>query len=228
VLEAATRLARDGLFHIVPEPPLQRLRAYRRSNVFRRTGVVFIHVPKAAGTSIAETVFGRFVGHFGVVDVLAACPPDVQALPRFSVVRNPWDRVVSAWTFARAGSGLGGSTTVRIHAARQYRVPAFERFDTFVSEWLAVRDVERLDGVFRPQSAYVTDATGELRLDHLGRLEQLAETEAWLSSVLGRKIEFGRANTSSHEHYRSYYTSETRRKVGEIYARDIALFGYEF
>ena len=90
---------------LVSESWLQRLRAWRRRNDFRKAGVVLIHVPRTAGTSLALELYGRFVGHFSLADLCAVSAPDVLALPRFAIVRNPWDRLVSAWAFAKAGGG---------------------------------------------------------------------------------------------------------------------------
>lgn len=203
---------------------MQRIRARRRARQFREAGVAFIHVPRTAGTSIARTLYQAFIGHFGLSDLLAVAPEDVLALPRFTIVRNPWDRAVSAWSFARTG----GSRLVPVSNPGQYQAPAFENFERFVIEWLSAVPVEQRDGIFRPQYRYVLDAEGTLNFSHCGRLEALAETEAWLSDVCERRIAFAALNASERDDYRSYYTPEARDAVARIYARDIALLGYDF
>jgi hypothetical protein len=221
----------------VPEPILNEVRAYRRADAFRQAGVVMIHVPRAAGTSLSSELYGRFIGHFSVSELLAVAPADVAALPRFAVVRNPWDRLVSAWSFARRGFSLvepaGASSPdtaarIRIRREEQYQIPEFDSFARFVSEWLAPRDVHRLDGVFRPQIDYVRDPAGAMPLEFLGRFEQLDKTAVWLSQVTGRQFDLPRLNASERGAYRSHYSPELARLVGEIYAKDIAAFGYEF
>lgn len=221
----------------VPDPLLNRVRAYRRSEVFRKTGVVMIHVPRAAGTSLSFELYGRFIGHFSVTELLAVAPADVRALPRFAVVRNPWDRLVSAWSFARRGYSLVepagakspvGAARIRIRREDQYQRPEFESFERFVTEWLAERDVHQLDGVFRPQVDFVHDAAGGLPLDFLGRFERLDMTARWLGGVIGRQFDLARLNASERGAYRSHYTPELARMVGEIYAADIAAFDYDF
>lgn len=215
---------------MVPEPLLQRLRAWRRRDDFRRAGVVLVHVPRTAGTSLAQALYGRFVGHFSLADLMAVAPRDVLALPRFAIVRNPWDRLVSAWSFARAGGGSGGdgSGRVTIHHPEQYQGAEFASFERFVNEWLAGRELASLDGVFRQQISYLRLRDGTMPLSHLGRLETMGETESWLGEVLGRPVRLGRANASERSDYRSYYTPQLRDLVGEIYADDIAALGYDF
>lgn len=221
----------------VPEVVLNEVRAYRRSSAFRQAGVVMIHVPRAAGTSLSFELYGRFIGHFSVSELLAVAPGDVRALPRFAVVRNPWDRLVSAWSFARRGFSLiepesepseSKAPRIRIRGERQYQVPEFDTFDRFVREWLAGRDVHRLDGVFRPQVDYVIDAAGATPLDMLGRYEQLDAVAAWLGEVTGRQFSLPRLNASERGTYRQHYSPELARIVGDIYAADIKAFGYDY
>ena len=228
---------RRHVVKFVPEPILNEVRAYRRSDAFRKSGVAMIHVPRAAGTSLSFELYNRFIGHFSVGELLAVAPADVAALPRFAVVRNPWDRLVSAWSFARRGFSLvepgsepsaGSVARIRIRREEQYQVPEFESFERFVRDWLAQRDVHRLDGVFRPQVDYVRDPVGAMPLDFLGRFEQLDRTAAWLSETTGRRLDLPRLNASKRGAYRSHYTPELARLVGEIYAQDIATFGYEY
>jgi hypothetical protein len=96
-------------------------------------------------------------------------------------------------------------------------------FDTFIAkapeEWPAFR---------RPQVRWLTSPTR--RADFVGRTETLT---ADLRAVFARfelplPGELPTANTSSHTDYHDYYTSTTRDRVGEIFAADIAAFGYEF
>lgn len=222
---------------LVPEPLLNELRAYRRSQSFRDAGVVMIHVPRAAGTSLSFELYGRFIGHFSVTELLAVAPGDVRALPRFAVVRNPWDRLVSAWSFARRGFSLvepqsvdadRGAPRIRIRGEGQYRVAEFETFERFVREWLDGRDLHGLDGVFRPQVNYVQDATGATPLDFLGRFEQLDLAAAWLAEKTDRPFDLPRLNASERGAYRQHYAGNLANLVGDIYAADIGAFGYDF
>ncbi len=82
--------------------------------------------------------------------------------------------------------------------------------------------------MFRPQVDYVCDPAGAVPLDFLGRFEQLDQVATWLMEMTGRPFDLPRLNASNREAYRSHYTPELARLVGEIYAKDIAAFGYEF
>lgn len=209
---------------------LQRaLLVRRRAGYWRDAGIVFIHVPKAAGTSINEALYGRFIGHPHALDVKRWAPADVKSLPMFGVTRNPWDRLVSAWRFARRGLGVGETYRAGMWKPEQYQVPEFQTFDRFVREWLATRDVTKLDGVFQPQWMFLCDGNGKLIVDHVGKLDDLSPTLDFVRQVRGQALEVRNANRSGEAvDYRSFYTPELVEHVGQIYERDVRAFDYEF
>ncbi len=145
--------------------------------------------------------------------------------PRFAVTRNPWDRLVSAWRFARQGQGTGG-VTAGIHRPKRYARATFGTFSAFVKDWLCQQQKSSLDGVFHPQADYVLDANGNSLVDHLGAVESLRDTEIWLSDLLGKTIHFPHNNRSGDSvDYRKFYDDDLRELVASLYERDISSFG---
>lgn len=200
----------------------------RRAHLWARRGIVFIHVPKAAGTSISEALYGRFMGHVRATDVLRWAPRSVRSLPRVAVVRNPWARLVSAYRFVRRGAGIGGPHAGRVWHAEQYQTPEFSTFGSFVN-WLSSQNVRKLDQAFRPQILFVCDSNGDVIVDHLGRVESLEATHRFLEEHVRSLPPFSRSNRSGDPvDYRSFYTPELIEQVGRIYADDVRVFGYDF
>jgi hypothetical protein len=215
-------------YHLLPRALRLAILVKRREPLWIERGIVFIHVPKAAGTSINQALYGRFMGHARAVDIERWGSARLRALPRFAVVRNPWDRLLSAYRFARRGSGIG-EQVAGMHKPAQYHVPEFGTFERFVEEWLAPRDPGRLDGVFQPQSNYVHGQAGQLLVDHLGKFEDLEPTFDYISGRIGTVGRIARTNRSGDEvDYRQFYTSRTAKLVEQIYRMDVDAFGYEF
>jgi len=124
---------RHAYYHL-PQPLQRAVLVRRRGPIWLRAGIVFVHIPKAAGTSISEALYGRFVGHVRAADVVQWGPSRLKALPRFAITRNPWDRLVSAYRFVTRGGGVGGAHAGRVWRAEQYRISEFQSFDRFVTD----------------------------------------------------------------------------------------------
>jgi hypothetical protein len=202
---------------------------------------LFIHVDKAAGSSIQLTLapfapprrdnrlrrrlawlrgVNRFCGlyrqmefplHATAVMVKRCLPPDLYSrLFKFAFVRNPWDRLVSRYSFFLN----------RPNHPRHKFVARMKDFE------------EYLDWEMRPgklfQHHYLTDGSGAWLVDFIGYYEHLREDFAEVCARLNVRVDLRRDNSSTHGDYRSYYTPETRERVARHYHRDIELFGYNF
>ena len=211
---------------VLPAAFFEKRQARQADADIRSSGVVFIHIPRAAGVSVMRTIYrSAGIRHFTVDQFLEVAAPDLRDLPRFAIVRNPWDRAVSAYHFARQGGVAGGAQMAHLD---RYRGPAFATFEAFVIQYLSTKNVWKADGVFRPQSYYLGNHA-ETTLDHIGVFGQLHETESWLSGELGRPIQLAHCNSTSREHpYQKYYSDTTREIVADIYRADIERFDFAF
>ena len=196
--------------------------------MFLHAGIAFIHIPRSAGTSVTDALYGRFIGHFTIRQLMWVGGTQVLALPRFTIVRNPWDRLVSAYEFVRAGAGSHGPSVVQVAHAHRYQTKTFTSFERFVEEYLNTHEPRDMDGVFRPQAHYALNNAGDAPFNHVGRFENIPQTQAWLSETLGRDITLPHFNATLRDEYRTYYTPHLRDLVGQIYAHDVAAFNYDF
>lgn len=216
-------------YYYLPQPFQRAVLVRRRTPIWLSAGTIFIHIPKAAGTSISEALYGRFVGHVRATDIVRWGSPKLTTLPRFAITRNPWDRLVSAYRFVTRGGGIGGAYAGQVWRAGRYRTPQFETFERFVIEWLAPRDLRTLDVAFQPQSLFVCDEEGSVIVDGIGRYEDLAESQDFLRELVPGLPEMAESNRSGARiDYRSFYTPELVDLVGSIYTTDVERFGYGF
>ncbi len=188
---------------------------------------IFVHVPKAAGISMGYSLFGRHTGnHATIADYqLAFSELEFRRAFKFAFVRNPWDRLLSAYTFLKAG----GRNESDQQWANQHLAP-FDAFEEFVEGWVTPENVRK--GVhFRPQHEFVTTPKGpELAVDFLGRFENIAEDYEALRGKLGFGELLRSENRTPGErlNYREHYTDEMRDVVARAYQDDIDIFGYHF
>ena len=64
VIEAARTVYRK-----LPAGFQRRVLVARRTPLWLKAGIVFIHIPKAAGTAINEALYGQFMGHVRAADI---------------------------------------------------------------------------------------------------------------------------------------------------------------
>jgi hypothetical protein len=91
-----------------------------------------------------------------------------------------------------------------------------------------VVDTDGRKWIYRNQVDYLTDASGRLMVDFVGRFENLAEDFRFVAQKLGVNSPLPHVNRSSHDHYTRYYTPALADKVGRRFQRDIAQFGYTY
>lgn len=208
------------------EMQLKRLiNLYRAYPYWQKSGCIFIHVPKGAGTSVNQALFQRTLGHYRAEQVQRRFPDLYEKSFVFTLVRNPWGRALSAYRFAKAGR----TESMGVREPEQYQVPAFESFERFVHEWLAVRDVETLDFIFQPQYRFVCGADGKPMTDFVGKVETIASDMRLVEERLRRPVPLRHANrTADSGSYAEHYDRNMIDVVAKIYARDIATFQYDF
>jgi hypothetical protein len=202
---------------------LQALRFFHRILYWRKAGCVFIHVPKSAGTSINYALYGRTLGHYTYAEVYERWPCVLEQCYVFSVVRDPYDRLVSAYKFARAGV----TKDMGISNPGFYQTHEFRSFRSFVVEWLVYQDLNTVDHVFRPQYLYLC-VSDKVMVDHVCRLENLSKDLEVVQEKMGRILTVEERNvTSSGENYANYYDDELYSVVYKLYEKDFLIFNYQ-
>lgn len=185
---------------------------------------IFIHIPKTGGSSIFETLFSKKSnGHIRWNQYKQANNKKFQKYFKFAVVRNPWDRLVSAFFYLKKG----GMHSIDKQWAKE-NIDEFTSFEEFVKRWLNKKNI--YSGVhFKPQSYWICNENKKIMVDFIARLETIDQDFLFISNKIGsnKKI-IKKLNTSPRLEYRKYYDDNTKNIVHNIYKDDIELFGYDF
>jgi len=185
---------------------------------------ICVGIPKTASQAVMLSLFGDLGGgHTDIRRYRKVFGDDFDRYFKFAFVRNPWDRLVSAYLFMKQG-GLtpAARSWSDVHLAR------FDSFASFVREWVTPENIASWRH-FRPQHGYVT-ADGRVAVDYLGCFEHLARDFNIVSARLGIAARLRHENRTAGRgaDYRSYYTAAAAELVASVYARDIEMFGYHF
>jgi hypothetical protein len=178
---------------------------------------IFIHINKNGGTSI-ERAIRLPQRHLTVQEM----KPEIsearwQKAFKFTIVRNPWGRIVSLFHYRLRNNQTGLEE-------------AELTFEDWLKRTLVEQDPQYYDKpkMFLPQVDWLVDANGQIEMDFIGRFEQLSEDFDYIAKQLKTTAKLPHVNASKHRHYSTYYTDETAAIVRDWYAKDIAEFGYEF
>jgi hypothetical protein len=212
-----------------PNGPLRRLRTAPDAedyclSPFDENRCIFVHIPKTAGISLCTALFDcKGGGHLTARAYRALFGTQAfEEYFKFTFVRNPWDRIVSAFTYLSQGGGNERDAAWGQAVLAQYR-----SFDEFVLQWLDPRSVYSQIH-FVPQWEFVVNGQGQVCMDFVGRFERLADDFQYVADQLGCACELPLVNASRRLSYRDYYTEASRRRVAQVYRRDIEQFGYCF
>ncbi len=158
---------------------------------------------------------GRIWKHMTLADADGLISPDeMRDLFVFTLVRNPWDRMVSYHAWARE--------------------QCFDHPVVTLAKSMDFRDFLNDAGVQSsikgsPAARYVSGPDGSNFCNAFVRLEYLEQDLAPLERHLGFKLMLPHVNASDRPaNYRAAYDEETRDIVTRIAAEDIAKFGYTF
>jgi hypothetical protein len=156
--------------------PLDGKRRRRLRNV-NRARTLFIHIPKNAGMSIAQALYGEQIKHATIRYYAKAASRLLWRTPSFAVMRDPVGRFVSAFNYAQAG----GSADNRISAPFIDRYMAFGTIDDALDHLEDAADIYQIDHIFRPQSWYITDRKGKVIVDRLFLLDEFDRVRRFLA-----------------------------------------------
>lgn len=205
---------------------------------------VFIWIPKNAGTSVTRALadhglrthsplhrvrygfeqrglvsFGH-MDYFKLVQRGFVSPRFHERSFKFAIVRNPFDRIVSLYSYLRNGNRLSKRMDFRDFVFRITQRP--------IPDIGFYRD--RGLSSCNPQSRWLRNEADDIGVDLIGRVEALPQFMDELADRLQIQL-----NTTPHENrserdtsYRTYYDRETRLAVATRFSDDLDRFDYDF
>lgn len=189
---------------------------------------IFVHIPKCAGLGVTDALFdGVHPGaHYTIAQYkMMFSKEEFDSFYKFTFVRNPWDRVVSAYHYLKDGGRVKND-----RAMRDRIIAPYASFRDFVLGFLTEENIAGATH-FRHQHEFVCmSATRPPEVDFIGRFETLADDFETVRTRLGVTRELASTNRgrSRPTRYRDSYDDETAARVAAVYRRDIELFGYGF
>jgi hypothetical protein len=131
---------------------------------------------------------------------------------KFTIVRNPWDRVVSQYCG---------------HVVKEVPELSFDEYIIRSFEEKVYHDDPRF---VMPCMDWITDSHDNIMVDFIGHTETLQKSFDEICEILGapQHTLAKHGESDRQDHYRKYYNDKTAELVADVFEKDIKQFNYEF
>jgi len=148
--------------------------------------------------------------HYTLKELTKILPDDIiTSFEKFTVVRNPYDRLVSEFHFA---------------------FMPYKNFEEFVKNALKLDASTRIwlyDGHLETQSSFLLNEQNNFNsINKIFKYEQLDECFAYLKTITGKTTKPHLRKTATRKPWQDYYTPELKEIVFNFYKEDFLNFNY--
>ncbi|BAO76186.1 sulfotransferase family 2 domain-containing protein [Winogradskyella sp. PG-2] len=227
-----SRLKNSEKSRVIKEP-FQPLDKWSKEDLPNK---IYVHIHKCAGTSMWNTLNtypnflcyiarpGRFSHGLGFDEI----PDHIwDKAFKFTIVRNPYDRVVSAYKMfkGKQWSNVFNNFSEFVEFIQwcdvdNHNIPKFIPTNTYV---------KLVDNIIHHCSSFHNPKYRINDMDYIGKLENLNESLNYIAPYFDvEEINLPQLNATKKDTYRTYYTDRTRSIIEEKYKADIERFDYEF
>tara|TARA_B100000131_G_C17994675_1_gene564007 strand:- start:136 stop:789 length:654 start_codon:yes stop_codon:yes gene_type:complete len=212
----------QAIFHkyTTPDPGGQTMMTPSVVSIEKK--VLYFHLPKTGGSSIAELLRSnnmddrvltnkRGINEEKVV-YFKKVLSDWEQYYKFTFIRDKFDLLISLYNYDRQLNG-------------EYSLPKDVTFEQFIKEHVGVRDplyTTRID------QYYLTHVNNHCMFDFIGRFENYNEDLNIVCEKLGIENTQIRANVGNYDRSRKdeYYTEELKQIVRDKFPDEIKTFGW--
>tara|TARA_R100000005_G_C4943197_1_gene166840 strand:- start:383 stop:952 length:570 start_codon:yes stop_codon:yes gene_type:complete len=182
---------------------------------------LFVHIPKSGGTSIKRILTNDFkTGHIPAKTYWEK--GDHHSLvTSFSIVRNPFDRLVSSYFHLKKEDKKLNRVTTKEDTFKSWFHNVFSNYPLTTKHYSWIYTL--------PQHYWIT-YKDKIVIENILKIENLDEDVKKFSSKynLNLPTAIPRLNKTSHSHYSTYYDKEMIKVVEKVYENDLVQFDYKF
>ena len=183
----------------------------------KKFNFIRIHIKKTGGRSFWTIIGEGDLGHLSWLDYYREVDKTIKDYFVWSIVRNPWERMVSLFFHEKNETGL-------LHT------DDFSRFieDIYLFDKFQYGKNHGYDT--RPQTDMMKDHTNKLAVDFVGNLSNIQEDFQKIKKRLNfpENWDYPHHGRQQHDDYRKYYNKLTIHYVSQLFEEEIKLFDFDF
>ena len=194
---------------------------------------LFIHIPKTGGISLRNAINNKELAinylpfHFHVLDIRLLFGDKIFSdLFKFSLVRNPWDLVVSKYFFIKKTSKNNKLKNISFSEYVKNETLFLDSFANFYNKNSLATKMYNSRESYGSQFDLISE--NENLLVRTLKLEELNDISLIDSIGFLELQPLRQLNKTEHTNYKDYYTSETKEIIAKRFEKDIDYFKYTF
>ena len=184
---------------------------------------IFIHIPKTAGSSINSILGINKHGrrHLSWRIYQQANRYYFKNFFKFAIVRDPYTRLLSSYNYLKKGGNKKEDLVLAKYLSKH--APDFE---AFVINFLDPSKMS-LHNLLKPQSYFLCSLDGQIKVDHISKLESLENDFNYVKERLNLDyFELPRLNTLSNHDDVIRKKESIQHRIYDLYKEDYKNFHY--
>jgi hypothetical protein len=216
------------LKHVWHNVAPMKVREYRgkkvREQKIKRTlngnDYIFIHIPKAAGSSIGNALIGHDKpGHFSIQEYMSASQDFLLSKFTFTFTRHPVSRFISAYNYL--------TSAPKNESDRRFAKQVMSNYNGINGFILDFLTSDKLYSHihFYPQTYFLV-CNDILAVDFIGRFENLTTDFDHVCTIIGKTAVLPHSNKTQDPGGETCLCSDAVEKLYDLYQKDFQLLGY--
>ncbi|QEC69079.1 sulfotransferase family protein [Panacibacter ginsenosidivorans] len=212
-------------------------KAYVAGNINYDHHYIFIHIPKNAGTSVYKALSFSNSTHAEAKQYKQMLGKSYEDFFSFCFVRNPFDRFISTYNYARLEesyyhSSIDPSKT-KFGKHLDYDIlkdASLEEAVDLLLEGKLIHD--KAWNHWKPQVQWILDEDEKVIVDYIGRLENIQTDFSYICNKLQLPVHNSlpalNVSEAKKKDYRDLINPGMRAKLEHYYRKDLEILEYEF
>lgn len=184
--------------------------------------ILFIHIPKTGGTSIATALYGKASSHPTLRDYYLSNKKHTNNYFKFCVVRNPYDRVIS--TYSHISNRPNSVSKVILKEWKKHKISSFDDFINCMDKDCSYKQLRNKIVHLRPQVEMIRYK--KVKIDKIYKFENFDEIVKELNSKY--QIQIKKLNTSPRTKFDIRLSERNRKVIIKRFKDDFIFFNYKY